>query len=150
MPIIQRQALAVVASSVVTSISTLMLFMAWGVFESDTEINWHSVPRDFAILLAFVVPIAAAGITFFGLPLLFIVRRLGWISTINRFRLFGAVVGAFWAVAVVVLFELRWEGVWFMILIGSVNGLVVASLWLNIVEKHRASQRHQTPTGEIS
>jgi hypothetical protein len=149
MPLLRRQAFAVAATSLITSVLTLALFVIWAAFENDAR-NWNSLPRDFAILLVFVVPIAAAGIAFFGLPLLFVVRRLGWVSTINRFKLFGAITGAFWAAAVAILIQLRPEVIWFMILIGGVNGFLVAWLWLNIVEKYRASQRYQYPIGEAS
>ena len=149
MPLLLRQIFAVAACSLITSVSTIALFVIWTAFENGVPI-WDSLARDFAFLLIFVVPTAAAGITFFGLPLLVVVRRLGWVSTINRFKFFGMTAGAFWAAAVVILFQLRIEAIWSMILIGGVNGFLVALLWLHIVEKFRASQRHQNPIGELN
>ena len=123
--------------------------MGWGVFENGIP-DPSKLLRELAFLLIFVIPIAAVGITFFGLPMLFIARRLGWISTIFRFKLFGATIGAVWAVVASLLLNIRFEVLWFTTMIGAVNGLIVAWLWLTIVDKFRASLRHQSLFGEIS
>jgi hypothetical protein len=146
---ILRQALAVIVCSFVTSLSTLLMFLAWGGFQVE-GINWLSLPRDFVVTLIFITPIAAAGITFLGLPLLFILRRYGWIQTIRRFKVFGVIAGMIWAVVASLVIEIRAEVIWLMAVIGGVNGLLTALLWLNIVEKFRASQRHKIPNGEIT
>ena len=134
-------------SSVVISISTLALALVWGLFENGVP-DLQKLVAESLFLLAFVIPIAAFGITFFGLPVLFVVRRFGWISSIARFKLFGAAIGAAWAIIAGLFLSFRLEALWFTALIGAVNGLLVAWLWLNIVDKFRASQRHQNPIGE--
>ncbi len=126
-----------------------MLIIIWSAFERG-ELNTHGLGRDFVFILMIVVPIAAAGIIVFGLPLMFMVRRLGWISTIVRFKFFGVAVGVIWAIIVGLVLNFRVEAFGFAALIGGVNGLVVAWLWLNIVDKFRASQRHQNLVGEAS
>jgi hypothetical protein len=142
-PLIKRQILAVIVSSLVASLSALALFMTWTVFENGAP-DWQRLPRDFLALLIFMVPIAVVGVAFFGLPLLFIVRRLGWVSSITRLKLFGILAGAAWGICMYFLFEMRVGVAWLMISIGALNGFLVAWFWLNIVEKFRASQSAQT------
>jgi hypothetical protein len=144
LPLFQRQALAVVLSSVVASISTYGLILLRGALDGIPW-NIHSVARDAVFLLIFVTPIAAAGILLFGLPSLAIVRRMGWISSIMRFRLFGIIAGGVWALLICLLINVRPEMYLFMILVGGVNGLLVAWIWMRIVEKFRAEQTPGDP-----
>jgi hypothetical protein len=119
--------------------------LLYGAFDGGPW-NTASAVRDSVFFLIFVMPIAATGILLFGLPTLAVVRRMGWISSIRRFRLFGVVAGAAWALLVCWLTNVRIEMYWLMITIGGVNGLVVAVIWLQIVEKFRAAQTRGDPT----
>lgn len=140
-----RKASAIIICSVVASLSTLTPFAIAKIFHGGFPIS--QIFQAYGFLLMFVVPIAAAGIIIFGLPLLSFVRYLGLISTPRQLIEFGAVAGATWGAIAHWILGFRVEALLMTIPLGGFNGIIVAVLWLGIVHKFRLSQSHDVLVG---
>ena len=140
-----RKASAIIICTIVASLSTLAPFIIPAIFHGGFPIS--QIFSSIWFFLMFVAPIAAAGIIFFGLPLLSFFRYLGLISTPRQLIAFGAVAGASWGAIVHGILGLRVEALLMTIPLGGFNGVIVAVLWLGIVHKFRLSRSHEVLVG---
>lgn len=140
-----RKASAIIICSIVASLTTLTPFFITKIFQGGFPVS--QIFQAFGFYLMLVVPIAAVGIIFFGLPLLSFVRYLGLISTPRQLITFGGAAGAAWGAIANWFLGIRVEALLMTIPLGGFNGVIVAALWLGIVHNFRLSQSHDVLVG---